>query len=179
MKIEHHFYWRKTMSKKVLKAAVAVELAKQLAKAKNVQVDRIRATQLPVKAHTSDNAKLAIIVSLVTSGIALTAVVYSAVRAAQKEADRRGEALFDASFPTTQDVKNKVAEVVADAKETVADVKEKVAEAPVVKKVTRTAKDKTDAVVSKPEVKEAAETVAEKTEKVAEAARKAKDAASS
>jgi len=169
------------MSKKVLKAAVAVELAKQLAKAKHAQADKLRAVQLPVQAHTSGNAKLAIAVSLITSGLALAVVGYTAVRAAQKEADRRGEELFNSSFPT--DVKHKVADAVADAKEAVADVKEKVAEVPVVKKVTRTAKAKADDVAEAKDsvedaAKDAKETVAEKTERVAKAARDAKNTAS-
>jgi hypothetical protein len=205
MRIGQHFTGGTPMTKKILKAALAVELAKQLAKAKNTQTDKLRTVQLPVQAHTSGNAKLAIAVSLITSGLALSAVVFTAIRAAQKEADRRGEELFNTSFPSTNDVKQKVSDVVADAKEAVADVKEKVAEAPVVKKVTRTAKKQADTAEDKaaeakdaveelgtdmkikpskdssstptlPQpAREAAETVAEKTERVAKAAREAKE----
>jgi hypothetical protein len=146
------------MTKKILKAALAVELAKQLAKAKNAQTDKLRTVQLPVQAHTSGNAKLAIAVSLITSGLALAVVGYTAVRAAQKEADRRGEELFNASFPSAKDVKQKVSDVVADAKEAAADVKEKVAEAPVVKKVTGAAKKQADEAADKAaEAKDAVE----------------------
>jgi hypothetical protein len=195
MRIGQHFTGGTPMTKKILKAALAVELAKQLAKAKNTQTDKLRTVQLPVQAHTSGNAKLAIAVSLITSGLALSAVVFTAIRAAQKEADRRGEELFNTSFPSTNDVKQKVSDVVADAKEAVADVK----------KVTRTAKKQADTAEDKaaeakdaveelgtdmkikpskdssstptlPQpAREAAETVAEKTERVAKAAREAKE----
>jgi hypothetical protein len=169
------------MSKKVLKTITAIELAKQLAKAKATQTERLRTVQLPVKAHTSGNAKTAIITSLILSGLALTGVVYNLVREAKKESDRKGEELLNLSFPKAEDVKAKVAEatgalddLVSDAKEAVVKAKDKVAEAPVVKKVTGTAKKKADDVAEKPEVKEAADTVAEKTAEVAKAAREAK-----
>jgi hypothetical protein len=158
MRIGQHFTGGTPMTKKILKAALAVELAKQLAKAKNAQTDKLRTVQLPVQAHTSGNAKLAIAVSLITSGLALAVVGYTAVRAAQKEADRRGEELFNASFPSANDVKQKVSDVVADAKEAAADVKEKVAEAPVVKKVTGAAKKQADEAADKAaEAKDAVE----------------------
>jgi uncharacterized protein with von Willebrand factor type A (vWA) domain len=174
MRIGEHITKEKIMPKELLKTVTAVELAKHIAKAKATQAQKLRTVQLPVKAHTSGTAKAAIIVSLVTSGLALSGVLYNIYREAKKESDRKGDELFNRSFPTTKDVKEKVANVVADAKETVTDVKDKVAEAPVVKKVTRTAKTKTDEVAAKPEVKEAADTVAEKTAEVAKAAREAK-----
>ena len=109
------------------------ELLKQLAKAKAVNLKKAKAYQLPVKAHTSNTAKLAIGIAVIQSSIALTVLTAAIIHkvAYKKNADYRAK------------VDRKAQETdlwVDDAKKDVADVADK-AEAKV-EEVTKTVRSK-------------------------------------